>query len=185
MKKIISFSFMIAAISLLGLSSCKKDSNNNGPTGSADLDAGKSAISFDNSGSFAGASSFSLSNTMLCNAIQASSGGIRNISLRATETSGVKSRTVVITILVDPSKNTDSEALTSAFDTPTGEFWPTISLSSTEGTTVGESYVGKTGTVKITKLTSGEIEGEFSGVVENDAETATLNLSNGHFAGKF
>jgi hypothetical protein len=184
MKKILSTSFMMAAVTLISLTSCKKDKNND-TTGSADLEAGRSSISFDNSGSFAGGSSFSLSNTMLCNAVQTTSGSIRNISLRATETSGVKSRTVVITILIDPSQNTDAGALTSAFDTPTGEFWPTISLSSTDGGTVGESYVGKTGTVKITKLTSGEIEGEFSGVVENDDETLSLTLSNGHFAGKF
>jgi len=185
MKRILTTAFMLSAALVLGLSSCKKSDNNGGGTPASDLTVGRSAISYNSSSNIGGSNSFSEGNTALCTATSMVSGATRGITLRATEVSGMDTRSVVIYIQIDNAENTSSGDIVSAFDTPTGEFWGTMSISSTSGTSVNDTYVAKSGPIKITKLTNTEIEGEFSGIVEDDPVTSSITISNGYFAGKF
>ncbi|MEO8769866.1 MAG: hypothetical protein ABI402_07270 [Ferruginibacter sp.] len=184
MKKILSMPMMLAICSTLLVSSCKKD-HPASATGSGNLDAGKSSISFDNTGSFAGSSSFSLSNSVTNAALSNANGSIRNVSLSASEITGVNSRSVTLTIIVPPDATTTSGNITGDFAEQNGTVYPALTLSSTNGTSPGTAYVSESGTCTITKLTSSEIEGTFSAVVKNDDGTQSLTISNGKFSGKF
>ena len=184
MKKILSMPVMMAICATMFLTSCKKD-HPSSATGSGNLDAGKSSISFDNTGSFAGGSSFSLSNSVTNSALTNASGSIRNVSLSASEITGANSRSVTLTILVPPDASTTSGNLTGDFASPSASIYPALTLSSTNGMTPGTAYVSESGTCTITKLTASEVEGTFSAVVKNDDGTETLTISNGKFAGKF
>ncbi len=181
------FSLPMAAIICLGLafSSCKKDDAARGG-GSANLDAGKSSVAFNSSTSFAGSTSFSQSNTATCLAVTTASASLRNISLSATEVSGTNTRTAQFLIIVPADASTASGNLIGDLSIPNGAtILPTITLSSTNGSTPNASYSTESGTLTITKLTASEIEGTFSGTVKEVGGSATFNLSNGSFAGKF
>ncbi len=185
MKKITHLSFFSLLVLLLSISSCKKDSPA-GTTGSGNLDAGKSSISFNNTGSFAGGSSFSLSNSVTNSAQTISSGVLRNVSLSGTEISGTSTRTVIITIIAPGDASTSGGNLTADLSLPNNAtILPTITLSSGNGASTGTTYGSESGSLTITKLTATEIEGTFTATVKDINGTETLSLSNGTFAGKF
>ena len=185
MKKITHLSFFSLLGLLLIISSCKKD-NPAGNPGSGNLDAGKSSISFNNTGSYAGGSSFSLSNSATNFAQTLSSGILRNISLSGTEISGINTRTVMITIITPADASTSAGNLTADLSLPNAAtILPTITLTSANGATSGTSYGSESGSLTITRLTATEIEGTFTATVKDVNGTETLSLSNGTFAGKF
>lgn len=176
---------MTALIAFLVLSSCKKDSARN-PGGSSTLDAGKASFSFNTSGSFAGSTSFSLSNTVSTIAITQTSASLRNVSLTATEISGTNTRSVTMMIILPADASTTSGNLTGDFSQPNGAtILPSVTISSTSNGVQGTTYLTETGTCTITKLTASEVEGTFSGTVKDVNGSSTLTISNGTFAGKF
>lgn len=186
MKKFLSFPMLIMIGVTLITTSCKKDDAARNNTGSGNLDAGKSAISLNASPAFAGGGSFSLSNTVTNTAQTLSSSSLRNVSLSATEISGTNTRTVMITIITPVDASTTSGNLTGDLSLPNGAtILPTVTLSSTNGSSPGITYGSTTGTLTITKLTATEVEGSFSGEVKDVNGSATLTISNGSFAGKF
>lgn len=183
-NSILSLSLAVLSMAFL-LSSCSKSSGGGG-TSSGNLSAGKAAIVFNNSGSFAGGTSFSISNTATTLAQTNSNTTLRNVSLSATEVNGLKTRTCMIMIIVPAAASTSSGNLTADLSLPNNAtILPTITLTSTDGSTPGTSYSSESGTMTITKLTSTEVEGTFSGVLKDVNSAATLTLSNGSFAGKF
>lgn len=186
MKKVFSRSMLTVCTAAILLSSCKKDSTSSNNAGSANLDAGKSSISLSTSANFAGSNSFSISNTATTQAMSGTSAALRNISLSATEISGTNTRTVMITLITPVDASTTGGSLTGDLSLPNNAtILPTITLTSTEGANPGITYGSESGTLTITKLTANEIEGSFSGVVKDVNGTATMNISNGTFAGKF
>lgn len=185
MKKLFSVPVALFLMGAITLTSCKKDNPSSSSASSGDLDAGKSSISFSNSGSFAGSSSFAQANTATTTALSITS-TLRNVSLRATEISGMNSKTVTINLMVAADASTSAGNLVGDFSSPaSADIYPALTLSSTNGTSPGTSYVSKSGTITITKLTSSEIEGTFEAMVENDPVTESLSLTSGKFAGKF
>jgi hypothetical protein len=189
MKKLLSIPMLVTATVML-LSSCKKSSDDNagGGNSSSNLGAGKAGITLNTSADFAGGTSFSVINTATTTAMTGSSSALRNISLSATGISGVNTRTVMITIICPVDANTTGGSLVGDLSLPNNAtILPTITLSSTTGATPGIQYSSgdQSGTLTITKLTSTEIEGTFSGTVKDVNGTATMTVSNGTFAGKF
>ena len=184
MKKIISLSLVIAGL-MITVASCKKSSAA-AATGSSALTAGKSSISFTNTGSFSGGTTFSVSNISTTQATSSTGGSYRNIVLTATEISGSNSRTAGLIISVPVNASTASGNLTGDFSNPgNATIIAALSLSSTTGATNGISYNSQSGTCVITKLTASEIEGTFSGVVKDVNGSGTLTCSSGNFSAKF
>jgi hypothetical protein len=164
------------------LFSCKKDdSSNNG--GSSSLGVGKSTISFTSNPAFAGSTTFNASNSLYTHAVSNSNSGIRNITLTATEVSGLNSRSAVFDFYMPDNTSTTSGNITANFD-GTSTVIPSFGITSTTGSTAGTTYAVESGTVTITKLSESEIEGTFSGTL-TDGGSATLTITNGSFAGKF
>ena len=186
MKKLFSFPVMMALALLSITSSCKKSNDPAPAAGSGSLNAGKSAISFSNTGSFAGGTAFSVSNTAATQAASSAGGSSRSIVLSATEISGSNSRSAGFILSVPANASTTSGNLTGDFANPNNAvILPSLTLSSTTGATNGISYISQSGTCTITKLTATEIEGTFSCVVKDANGTTTLSLTGGTFAGKF
>jgi hypothetical protein len=185
MKKVFSFPIMMA-LALLSITSCKKNNDTTPPAGSGNLGAGKSSISFTNSGSFAGGTTFKVSNTAATQAVSSAGGSSRSIVLSATEISGTNTRSAGLIISVPANASTASGNLNSDFSNPgNAVILPSLTLSSTTGSANGTSYISQSGTCTITKLTATEIEGTFSCVVKDANGAGTLSLTSGTFAGKF
>ncbi len=185
MKKLFSFPIMMSLALLAITSSCKKSDTTPG-SGSGNLGSGKSSMSFSNTGSFAGGTSFSASNTPLTSAQSLTNAVLRNVTLSASEVTGVNSRTVALMLVLPASASTASGNLVADFSLPNNAtILPTLTLSSSSGAVSGITYGSQTGTCTITKLTSAEVEGTFTCVVKDLNSATTLSVTSGTFAGKF
>lgn len=175
------------ALALLAItSSCNKSDSTTPPAGSGSLGAGKSSMSFSNTGSFAGGTTFNVSNTSLTSAQSITNAQLRNVSLSASEVTGVNARIASLVFVLPASASTASGNLVADFSLPNNAtILPTLTLTSTSGASQGITYGSQTGTCTITKLTATEIEGTFSCVVKDTNGATTLSVTNGTFAGKF
>ena len=186
MKKLFSFPVMMALSLLLITSSCKKSDDPTPAAGSGSLNAGKSSMSFSNTGSFAGGTSFSASNTPLTSAQSITNALLRNVTLSASEVVGVNARISSLLLVLPASASTASGNLVADFSLPNNAtILPTLTLTSSSGATQGITYGSQTGTCTITKLTSAEVEGTFTCVVKDVNGATTLSVTSGTFAGKF
>ncbi len=186
MKKLFSFPIMMALALLAITSSCKKSDTSSPAAGSGSLGAGKSSMSFSNTGSFAGGTSFSASNTPLTSAQSIANGALRNVTLSASEVVGVNSRICSLLLVLPASASTASGNLVADFSLPNNAtILPTLTLTSSSGAVSGITFGSQTGTCTITKLTSAEVEGTFTCVVKDVNGATTLSVTSGTFAGKF
>lgn len=183
---------LLCATALFGLAtfaSCKKDDDNNTTPASGNLGAGKAAVSFNTNINFAGSTTYNPSNPVQAVAVrQASGAGYDNISLIVNEvnTSTISSRNVQFTILLASSSSTANGTLNAKFSNSASDpIFPSLTITSTSGSTVGDGYTSESGDVAITKLTDTEIEGTFSGKLVNDDKGTSITVSNGKFAGRF
>ncbi|MBS1629436.1 MAG: hypothetical protein JST27_05195 [Bacteroidetes bacterium] len=174
-----------AASLLLFASSCKKsdDSSGGGSLSASSLNAGKSAITFNTSSS--GFGNFSSINAVNSSAVFTTSGAISQITVIAAETgtSGVK--TAQLTINLPAGSSTSSGNISGDFSTPTGTTVVPVLLIGSAGISGSESYTSSSGTLTITKLSTTEVEGTFSGSFVNNSTHTSTNVTNGQFTGKF
>jgi len=185
-----NFATLSVAIIVLFLSSCKKDPQPGEPT----LSSGRCAISFTGNVNFETSNKFAISNTAATTAtsLPFGTGSAREIKLEAVETTNgsltITTRSVLIDILLSGSASTANGSVSIDLHKTSGIPLATITLKSTTNTggfqTGGTNYYSKSGTITITKLTTAEIEGSFTGTW-NDNLMGNLSISNGAFAGKF
>ena len=177
---------MMALALFVITSSCKKSQDPAPGAGSGNLGAGKSSMSFTNTGSFAGGTTFSASNTPLTSAQSITNAQLRNVTLSASEVVGINSRICSLLLILPANASTASGNLVADFSLPNNAtILPTLTLTSSSGATSGITYGSQSGTCTITKLTSAEVEGTFSCVVKDVNGATTLSVTNGTFAGKF
>ncbi|MEO6671092.1 MAG: hypothetical protein ABIN36_16540 [Ferruginibacter sp.] len=183
MKKLLTLPAIIAFGTLFLFTSCKKDKNES--TGSDALTSGRAKISFNSSPNFAGSSSYYSFNETTSTAITSAAGPYRLITLTTGYTSGsssITSNVVSIKLYVASDASTSSGNIAGDFDGSSTTLEPALDLV-IDGSTF---YEGESGTVTITKLTSTEVEGTFSGNIrELSPGSSNLTLTNGMFAGKF
>ena len=97
------------ALALLAITaSCKKSDNPTPPAGSGSLGAGKSSMSFNNTGSFAGGTTFSVSNTALTSAQSITNAQLRNVTLSASEVVGVNARITSLFFVLPATASIDN-----------------------------------------------------------------------------
>ncbi|MBS1588396.1 MAG: hypothetical protein JST52_02155 [Bacteroidetes bacterium] len=168
--------------------SCKKvDDLKNAYTGSGDLAAGQATISFNTDKDFNGTTSINIKPGSTTSAVKSSSNSVNdNIVLTATsvDISTGKISTAQLAMYVPKNSTTTSGNITVPFKGSSTNF-AVLTISNTNTGQSTPAYGMETGNVVITKLTATEIEGTFSGHATNDTENTSINLSNGHFAGKF
>ena len=185
MKKLFPIPVMMA-LALLSFTSCKKSDTTTPAAGSGSLGAGKSSMSFSNTGSFAGGTTFSVSNTALTSAQTLTNALLRNVTLSASEVTGVNARISSLLLVLPATASTASGDLVADFSLPNNAtILPTLTLTSSSGAISGITYGSQTGTCTITKLTATEVEGSFSCVVKDVNSATTLSVTGGTFAGKF
>jgi hypothetical protein len=164
-RKLSVISFFISTVLLL--SACKKDETND--TGASSLQPGKSQISCTVSG--AASSSFS-SNIMLSTVLKSTD--LMNIS-----GSVVSGTTAEIVMIILPA-NITAGTYTSASNN-SGDF----AFSYSNGSVGWAADVDPVFTVVVTKSTATEIEGTFSGILNNDNFNTQVTIKDGKFAAKF
>lgn len=187
MKKLLSAPVLAAFVLMAFSTSCKKSSTDApAAAGSGGLTAGKSSMAFNNTGSFAGGTTFSVSNTPLTSAQTLTNALLRNVTLSASEVTGVNSRITSLLLVLPASASTTNGNLVADFSLPNNAtILPTLTLTSSSGATSGITYGSQSGTCTITKLTTAEIEGTFTCVVKDVNGNTTLSVTGGTFAGKF
>jgi hypothetical protein len=107
------------------------------------------------------------------------------ITIVAAEKSGTSVKTGQLTISLPKGSTTTSGSITGDFAHPSGSTVVPVLMIGNSGASGSEAYVSKTGTLTITKLTSAEVEGTFSGNFYNDNSRTSCDVTNGKFAGKF
>ncbi len=186
MKKLFPLPLLMALALFSMISSCKKSDTANPGSGSGSLGAGKSSMSFNNTGSFAGGTTFSVSNTPLTSAQTLTNAPLRNVTLSASEVTGVNSRIVALLLILPSNASTANGNIVGDFSQPNNAtFLPSLTLTSSSGATQGITYASQSGTCTITKLTATEVEGNFTCVVKDVNGATTLSVTSGTFAGKF
>lgn len=164
-RKLISLTLFLASVLLF--SGCKKDETEN--PGAASLASGKSQISCTISG--AASSSFN-SNIQLSTVLKSSD--LMNISGSAISGMGAE-----IVMMILPA-NITTGTYTSASNN-SGDF----AFSYSNGSVGWAADVSPVFTVVVTKSTSTEIEGTFSGILTNDDQGNQVTVKDGKFAAKF
>ncbi len=186
--KVQSLLYATALLSLSVFASCKKNSDDTSPS-SNNLAPGKAAISFNTGSDFSGSTTFNPASPVQASAIrQASGSGYDNITLTVNDvnTTNFSTRNAQFIILLQSGSSTSAGTLRANFsNTASDPIFPVLVISSTNGTAAGDSYASESGAVEITKLSSTEIEGTFSGKFVNEDKGTSITLSNGKFAGKF
>jgi hypothetical protein len=161
-------------------SACKKDSDDVFPDSSA-LRSGRAAISFQTDGNFGNSKTFNVRNTIETEAtIQPFRiGNLRTIVLEASDPYGGfnDSRLIHIDILVVASA-TSNGPVNIDMSLINGNPEAHLQLVYSHLQVGGDTLHSSGGRLTITKLTATEIEG-------NLTSTASLNITNGFFAGKF
>ncbi len=158
MKNLCIILSLFATIAVIG---CKKDSNSS-------LAAGKSRISLDASGATSG--SFASDDRV---STVAKSGSIINIS-------GASLGADMVMMLLPATITTGTYDLSTLSSSAAG---PTFSYS--KGANGWAAVPGDHFTIIVTKATSTEIEGTFSGTAHNDDAGTDVTISNGKFAAKY
>ena len=152
--------------------------------GSGDLPAGKGKITFSTSSSFGGSNSFDGTNTLFSFATRQASTAYDQVTIQAIESSGTTAKTAQLTILCAKGLTTSSGTINANFsNTASDNVFPVLVISNSANT--NEAYASESGTVTITKLTTSEIEGTFSGHFINEDQGTSIEVTNGAFAGKF
>lgn len=153
---------ILSVFATLSLLSCKKDSS------SSSLAAGKSRISLDASGATSG--SFASDDRV---STVANSGSIINVS-------GASLSADMVMMLFPATITTGTYDLSTLSSSAAG---PTFSYS--KGANGWAAVPGDHFTIVVTKATSTEIEGTFSGTAHNDDAGTDVTISNGKFAAKY
>jgi len=170
MKKAFAFSM----IAIMFFSACKKEDNGPPPLNSTSMKVGKAGIRFTANTAFNGNKNFDVVNTNETSATTTtlSGGTIRNIKVEATEIiDNLPSRKVLIDFVVR-EVSTINLSLRSGF--PLGN----IRLESYS--VFGIIRRSVSGTLTVTKLTTTEVEGNFTATFDDG-----MVINNGSFAGKF
>ena len=167
MKKI---SFVLAIASALLFNACKKDDT----VSAANLSAGHSKVSLTASGATSG--NFS-SNDLISTV--AKSGADINLSASFVNTTSFTTEIVMMLLPADITTGTYN------FKTmPSSTVLPTFVY--TKGATGWAATPSESEfSIVVSKATSTEIEGTFSGTVHNDTDGTDVTISNGRFAAKY
>ncbi len=163
-----SIILMLATV-VFFLNSCKKDSTSSSP-----LAAGKSRVSL----TCSGATSGNFNSNDLVSTIAKSSAEI-NLAASYVNTSTFTSEIVMMLLPADITPGTYN------FKTmPSSTVLPTFTY--TKGATGWAATPSESEfTIVVTKATTSEIEGTFSGTLHNDTDGTDVNITNGKFAGKY
>ena len=178
--------FLATAIGAAALfSSCNKtDSITNPGGGSGGLAAGKGTITFSTSGGYGSSNAFDGTNTLYSSAIRQASTAYDQVTIQAIQYAGIDTKTANFIILCKKGLTTSSGTITADFaNKGSDDIKPILTISNSANP--DQAYGSESGTVTITKLTSTEIEGTFSGKFINEDKGTSTMVSSGKFAGKF
>jgi hypothetical protein len=180
MKQIKFVIKIVATVVVVICTSCKKTNNDAFPSSSS-LGSGRAAISFQTDANFGNSKAFNIRNTSETKAIikPFGSGNLRTIVLEASERYGAfgDTRLIHLDILV-LSSATSNGSVNIDMSLVNGNPQAHLRLVYTSMQFGGGTLRSTAGRLTITKLTATEIEGNFS-------STASLNITNGFFAGRF
>lgn len=186
--KLKSLLLATAAIATLA-TSCKKDDNknstsNNAAPSASTLAAGTGYIAFNTSKAFNGSTSHKYQKTGLYDQAPAYlSSGTASIQGAHTEVSGTTVGKISTAVLMVYAAKTG----TISFGSSSSGVAATFAIAVTNGTsgTATEAYAMESGSLEVTKFSSTEMEGKFSGKAVNDDANAEIDITNGSFAAKF
>jgi hypothetical protein len=193
--KTINFIPLIAGICLL-FAACEKDepannnnnnNNNNSNNGNpvVAVDSGRSSIGFTTSPAYYGSSVYNVANTTTTYAFSQSAAGVRQVQVKAVETSGNASRTVFLFMVMPETASTASANINIDFaNAPTNPYTARMTLSHRVDTVLSRDYNSVTGNVTISRLTDVDVRGTFQGTVA-DSLGNVLTVSGGTFEGRF
>lgn len=167
MKK---FSFIFTLACLLLFNACKKDNS----VSASNLASGKSKVSL----TAAGATSGNFSSTDFISSIVKST-DIINLSASYVNTSTFSTEIVLMLLPVGITTGSyNFKTMSSSAALPT--FAYTKGATGWAATPAESEF-----TIVVTKATSTEIEGTFSGTLHNDTDNNDVTITNGKFAGKY
>jgi len=167
MKK---FTFAFIVVSTLLLNACKKDDT----VSASNLSAGHSKVSL----TAAGATSGNFSSNDLIS-IVAKSGAEINLSASYVNTTSFTTEIVMMLLPADITTGSyNFKTMSSSAALPTFVY--------TKGATGWAATPSESEfTIVVSKATSTEIEGTFSGTLHNDTDNTDVTISNGKFAAKY
>ena len=167
MKK---FTFVFIVVSTLLLNACKKDDT----VSASNLSAGHSKVSL----TAAGATSGNFSSNDLIS-IVAKSGAEINLSASYVNTTSFTTEIVLMLLPADITTGSyNFKTMSSSAALPT--FAYTKGVNGWAATPSESEF-----TIVVSKATSTEIEGTFSGTLHNDTDNTDVTISNGKFAAKY
>jgi major membrane immunogen (membrane-anchored lipoprotein) len=167
MKK---FTFVFIVVSTLLLNACKKDDT----VSASNLSSGHSKVSL----TAAGATSGNFSSNDLIS-IVAKSGSEINLSASYVNTTSFTTEIVLMLLPADITTGSyNFKTMSSSAALPT--FAYTKGVNGWAATPSESEF-----TIVVSKATSTEIEGTFSGTLHNDTDNTDVTISNGKFAAKY
>jgi major membrane immunogen (membrane-anchored lipoprotein) len=168
MKK---FTFAFIVVSTLLLNACKKDDT----VSASNLSAGHSKVSLTAAGATSG--NFSSTNDLI--SIVAKSGAEINLSASYVNTTSFTTEIVLMLLPADITTGSyNFKTMSSSAALPT--FAYTKGVNGWAATPSESEF-----TIVVSKATSTEIEGTFSGTLHNDTDNTDVTISNGKFAAKY
>lgn len=183
------FAFAASAI----FSGCKKGEENNLTI--AELIAGRCRISMNTNssdfGNFSGGSVDSTGSFNYASYNQNAISGREQITLQDATMSGsgvnLKQRTATLNIILKAGSVKAGAGIAIQFEGGgLADNSAVLTIGGTNGGANIDGFTSKNGTLNITKISETEIEGNFSGTLESNANKAKLTtVSNGKFAAKF
>lgn len=177
--------FAIVISSML-VYSCKDDNNSIPlPDNPTNLDSGRSSIGFTTDTSFGGNTTFNMFNSTSTFAYSSQDSISRLVEIKATDSVNNLKREVIVLLVMPASSNTTSGNLLFSLDTATtSSLYGNISLRTYRDTILGPVYRSVSGTVNLSRLTTKDVIGTFSGRF-SDSAMNEINITNGSFSGRF
>lgn len=164
-RKLLSLSLFLTVVILF--SGCKKDEAD--PSGAESLSPGKSQISC----TITGAATSSFSSNILLSSV------LKSTDLMNISGSAISGTTAEIVMMILPANITAGTYTSASNDS--GDF----AFSYSNGAVGWAADVSPVFTVVVTKSTATEIEGTFSGILNNDDLGNQVTVKDGKFAAKF